>query len=193
LSDSNLGLILGDVMGHGIPSALLSTSIRILFDTLSNSQKMDANYVLNFLNNKILELGNGEYFSFSLYCLYDRDSKVISISRAGFMYPLLVRNGRVDEILSGGDLLGIFKEIIVERKEVQLFPGDFLLFYTDGLTETRDKNKVFFKSKLMKLLSKIDDTYTSSEVKSLIQSELVFHLGEESYLDDICLIIIKVM
>jgi sigma-B regulation protein RsbU (phosphoserine phosphatase) len=66
--------------------------------------------------------------------------RTLSYSNAGHNPPLLVRaDGTLEKLSSGGTVLGVFPDTAYDEAELSLMPGDRLLFYTDGITEARDR------------------------------------------------------
>jgi sigma-B regulation protein RsbU (phosphoserine phosphatase) len=74
------------------------------------------------------------------YARLDGVRRTLSYSNAGHNPPLLVRaDGTLEKLSSGGTVLGVFPDTAYDEAELPLMSGDRLLFYTDGITEARDR------------------------------------------------------
>ncbi|HPS59180.1 MAG TPA: PP2C family protein-serine/threonine phosphatase [Spirochaetota bacterium] len=119
---------------------------------------------------------------------------MLKYARAGHPYPVLIRNGVVSELLSGGGAIGIDSYMKYDETSIQLEPGDKILSYTDGLTEETDSTKEMFMDKyFQKVLPalasmKIDDVvsiscrrlieYCGSKISRMIYACSVLRLCE---------------
>lgn len=131
-----------DVTGHGFGPALLATRVssEVRSGIVYGRPPRD---IVRSLNRFICEHFSEAnlYLSF-LAAEIDLSRRRITFSGAGHPSPLLIRsNGAtVETLASQNPLIGVVKEILTDEPEhtVELEPGDRLVFYTDGLTETVD-------------------------------------------------------
>jgi sigma-B regulation protein RsbU (phosphoserine phosphatase) len=137
LDEKHIGFYVADVVGHGMPAALLTIFLKhaiVTRQTLGNSYKIySPQEVLESLNTRMVELKlSGSQFISCCYCLLNVETLTLTISRAGHPYPILVRVGDPQRLQSEGPLLGIFDDAVFEQQSFQLQPGDKLLVYSDG-------------------------------------------------------------
>jgi len=137
LDEKHIGFYVADVVGHGMPAALLTIFLKhaiVTRQTLGNSyQIFQPQQVLQSLNSKIVEQGlSGSQFISCCYCLLNIETLKLTISLAGHPYPILIRAADLQRLQSEGPLLGIFDNAVFEQKSFQLRPGDKLLVYSDG-------------------------------------------------------------
>lgn len=184
------GIFISDVSGHGLPAALITTMLKALNNTSGNLKFSPAAF-LNYLNTHLV--GQiGENFLTAIYAVYDTGTRVLKYSRAGHPYPLLIRNGAVTELRSGGGAIGIDSYMKYEEASIQLETGDKVLFYTDGLTEETDRSgRMFMDTYFEKVLPavcgmRIDDVITIS------YRRLTEFSGSEKFEDDICILGLEV-
>ncbi|MCD6589207.1 MAG: SpoIIE family protein phosphatase [Candidatus Fermentibacteraceae bacterium] len=144
LPDGNLGMAVADVSGKGIPAALtmagmkgiLGASVRSLFDM---------SQIMKRVNSELTVEGNITGLVGLFYSVLDTRNGTLSYCNAGHNPPLLVsRTGDVRFLEDGGLLMGVVKHADYEHGTVQMHPGDVLVMYTDGITETMDENDVEF-------------------------------------------------
>jgi phosphoserine phosphatase RsbU/P len=129
-------ICVGDVIGKGFPAAFLLSSLHASVKPLFKQMPEPAE-MCSRLNASICELDlNGRFISL-VYGVLDRESRRFSYSNAGHNPPLLLRQDSVEQLSAGGRILGL-TESSYAAETIQLEPGDRLVFYTDGITETRN-------------------------------------------------------
>jgi serine phosphatase RsbU (regulator of sigma subunit) len=139
LDESHVGLSIADATGHGMPAGLLTMFIKRTMrgkETYSGACRLLPECeVLGVLNQELLEADLTQcHFVTALYATYSEDTRQLCWARAGAPYPILVRDGlSPQQIRSDGTLLGVLPEPHFERVELDLQPGDVVIFHTDGL------------------------------------------------------------
>lgn len=131
--------LLADVSGKGaaaaIYAALASGIIRFLVDEELNPTQM-----LTKLNKSLFSRAPDGNFVALTYCTWDDQQLVLELASSGLPEPLLCRDGMVRKLKAHGLPLGLFPEADYEVMRIQCERGDTLLFYTDGVVETVDKD-----------------------------------------------------
>ncbi|MBF0276332.1 MAG: SpoIIE family protein phosphatase [SAR324 cluster bacterium] len=144
LKKEKLGLMIGDVTGHGISAALISFMVANSFKQYAyalDSTEMVINFTNGNLENK-LPLGT---FATMFYAIFDPATQSLLYTNAG-QPPGLVIRPQTQEILnfnSDGPPIGVFSNQVTNYKETlfQLMPGDKFLLYTDALFEVVNSKK----------------------------------------------------
>jgi serine phosphatase RsbU (regulator of sigma subunit) len=135
LAPTKLALSIADVVGKGIPAALLMSNLQAsvrAFATEATHPRELCQQVNRILCGHIAE---GRFISFC-YCVLYTDVGVLTYTNAGHYPPILVRaNGTVERLAAGGPVLGIFSDACYEQGEVNVGSGDRVVLYTDGITE----------------------------------------------------------
>jgi len=130
-------LVMGDVMGKGVPAGLLMTLLRgMLRAEVLSGQPPDR--ILHDLNHLAQEdLAQSHRFVTLFYSDYDPRSRLLRYANAAHNPPLLWRRrqGRVDRLDAPGFLIGLQSEAEYECRQIRLEPGDVVVYYTDGVTE----------------------------------------------------------
>ncbi len=137
LSPTRLGLSIADVVGKGIPAALLMSNLQAAVRAFATGATEPAD--LCHQVNRILcgHIAEGRFISFC-YCVIDVDLGTLTYSNAGHFPPIVVRaDGCVERLTSGGAVLGVLPEAVYEQGAVNLGTGDRLVLFTDGITEAR--------------------------------------------------------
>jgi hypothetical protein len=137
LGDNQLGVLIADVTGHGVPAALIASMLKVAFASQS-AHAEDPARVLTGLNEALCGKFE-EHFVTAAYLYIDLKAKIVRYAGAGHP-PLLCSNGANGDgrsIEKNGFFLGMFPEAEYSSIEMQLQPGDRYLLYTDGLPESK--------------------------------------------------------
>ena len=131
-------------MGHGVRAALITAMMRAMIETHA-TEAPDPGRLLTQLNSEftgILKQTGTLVFVTVLYCVINVREGIARFARAGHPPPLQVRrsSGEVQTIIMGaadsaGPAIGIIPNAQFKTTETKLAPGDYLLFYTDGIIE----------------------------------------------------------
>src|SRR5215470_10857328 len=137
-------LCVGDVMGKGMPAALVMSNLQALVKAFA-SAAAPPHRLCEQINRAVCgNLPEGKYITF-FYGLFETASRRFVYANAGHNPPLLARrDGRTARLSEGGIVLGFFPERGYEQGEMKLRAGDRLLFFTDGVTEAANDAGAFF-------------------------------------------------
>jgi sigma-B regulation protein RsbU (phosphoserine phosphatase) len=136
--DSRLALTIADVVGKGIPAALLMSNLQAAVRAFA-SEAAEPHALCSQVNRILCgNIAEGRFISF-FYCVLDAAAGVVTYTNAGHYLPMLVRvDGSVERLDAGGPVLGVIPAAEYQQSHVALGPGDRLILFTDGLTEARD-------------------------------------------------------
>ena len=135
--------VVADVSGKGVSSALLASLLQGAF-LMAAADAADIGGMLGRLNAFLLDRTRGEKYATIFYCTLD-SSGHLGFANAGHCVPYLVSaDGKIRKLESSGFPVGMLEEAIFEKQETQLAPGDKIVIYSDGLTETEGAEGVFF-------------------------------------------------
>lgn len=185
LDGGKTALVVGDVMGSGIDAATTMGRLRTATTTLA-SLDLEPTRLLEHLD-KITQ-GLDHSIATCVYAVYDPKLRQVRIANAGHLPPARVRPGHAPEFLElpTGVPLGV-GGVAFSTTAVDLGPGDQLVFYTDGLVETRQHP---LDERLDALLELLDDPYRPlEECCDLLLRTL--HRPDNS--DDVALLIARVL
>jgi len=138
LDEEHIGFYLADVVGHGMPAALLTIFLKqalVMRQTIENNYRIfSPSEVITNLNVRMAaQKLSGYQFATCCYCLLNTNTLEMTYARAGHPYPILIRSGQPPEQLEiRGSLLGVFEQAEFPQQKIQLQPGDKLLIYSDG-------------------------------------------------------------
>ena len=187
-------LVIGDVMGKGIPAGLLMTMLRGMLraEVLTG---LPPDRILHDLNQlAIYDLDQSHRFVTLFYSDYDPRTKKLRFANAAHNPPLLWRSSKkkIIKLDAEGDIIGLQKDAEYQCGEIQLESSDTVLYYTDGITETSNSSGARFgEKKLINIFTKLC-TKSSSAQKILneIFKTLDNFSGNKKILDDDASIVI---
>lgn len=139
LDETHLGFYIADAVGHSIPAALLTMFLKhaaVLRKTEGNRYTLfSPKEVIDHLNTAMIQQQlKGSLFATVCCCQLNTETLDFSFARAGHPYPILIRPGQEPiQLQSRGGLLGVFEEMDFEQIDTQLYPGDKILLYSDGI------------------------------------------------------------
>ncbi|MFI2907519.1 SpoIIE family protein phosphatase [Streptomyces sp. PDY-4] len=183
LEDGRTALVVGDVMGSGIPAAATMGRLRTATHTLA-SLGLDPAVLLEHLDR--ITAGLDQALATCVYAVHDPRERRCTIANAGHLPPARVRAGHAAELLDlpTGVPLGV-GGVGFSTTTVELGPGDRLVLYTDGLVETR---RHALDDRLDRLLGLLDRPgHSLEEVCDL----LLGTLREPDNVDDVALLIAR--
>lgn len=192
LPDGRVAIGLGDVAGKGVPAALLMARLysAARYELLT---KPTPSAAMAGLNIDIASGGLGHRFVTLVFVILNPVTNTATIVNAGHLPPLL-RNAQgrllkigVDE---SGLPLGIKPDTEYQQAEITLEPGDSLILFTDGVTESMDPRNEIYGMK--RLLSFLEGAPAASEALGEALVEDVERFGEgRAQRDDICIICLR--
>jgi sigma-B regulation protein RsbU (phosphoserine phosphatase) len=141
---NSLGIILADVMGHGVAAALIASMVKVAVFNAAEPGQSPAKIVQE-LNSTLCKQAPGQLAS-AIYVELNQEGNLARYTAAGQPPPLLWRRGeqRLDPLDSAGLLLGIRREEPYDDNPFHFAKGDRLLIYSDGLTEAENGKGVSF-------------------------------------------------
>ncbi len=141
--EGNLGLLIADVSGKGVPAALVMATTCSTLRAVAGPE-ITPGAVLEQVNTILCRNIPGKMFVTCLYANLDPARRVIRFANAGHNLPIKRSGGGVEELQATGMPLGLLPGMIYEENEARLEPGDQLLFYTDGIVEAHNRQHEMF-------------------------------------------------
>jgi len=136
-SDTRVALSIADVVGKGLPAALLMSNLQAAVRAFATPDA-DPHDVCRSVNRLLCRnIASGKFVTFC-YCVVDLDRGLVSYANAGHNPPLVVRaEGTIDALSTTGLVLGVSSDWIYTTGTAAFGPGDRLICFTDGMTEAR--------------------------------------------------------
>lgn len=191
MSNQYAGIFLADVSGHGIGSALIASMTKILFKTFT-SEINNPRWFLSNLNTVMVDiLMPVEKFITAFYGIY-HNYRLVYIN-AGHISPFVYSpsTDSFRELLNTACILGYIKNIPMSATEIEVQPGDVMVFFTDGLIEAKSKKDEIFS--IPRLQEFVRRNHASPQLASLILEEVEAYSDEGRGIeDDMTLVVAKV-
>jgi sigma-B regulation protein RsbU (phosphoserine phosphatase) len=189
LKDGRIGVLIGDVADKGVPSALFMARAHALIMAEADIG-LTAGDALRLVNMHITRLQKSTQFVTVLYGILDLKTREFSYARAGHEPPLLLHiDGSVERIPhSSGMALGLWDEIMLDERTIQLLPGDTLLLFTDGMTDCRSpKGEAFGLERIKNTLSALA-THNAQQICDNLLETLKNYQDGSKQDDDVTLV-----
>ena len=185
---SRWALVIGDVMGKGIPAGLLMTMLRGMLraEVLTGFPPDRILYDLNQL--AINDLDQSHRFVTLFYSDYDPRTRKLRFANAAHNPPLLWKNSdqKIIKLDAEGFVLGLQKDAKYHCGEIKLNENDLVLYYTDGIIDASNSlGERFDEERLIKTLTKLcKQSYSSQEILNKIFKKLDDFTGQNRHLED---------
>jgi serine phosphatase RsbU (regulator of sigma subunit) len=187
---------IGDITGHGLASGVLMLMVQTAVRTLLVNNETNTVNFLSTLNQTIYQnlqrMGCDKNLSLALI---DYHQGTLTVSGQHEQMIVLRSEGRIERIdtIDLGFPIGLAETIadFVAEATVQLYPGDGVVLYTDGITEAEDINGVQYG--LERLCQVLSNNWHKSacEIKQAVIDQVWQHIGKQKVHDDITLLILK--
>ena len=185
ISEDEFIVCIGDVSGKGIGAAMLMASFQATLRTLISLGKLDLEYLIHALNDKVMQGAKGEKFITFFIGIYNSKTRKFKYVNAGHNHPF-VTNGRSSKTLDKGCIgLGMLEEIpFLELDEVEISSNSTLVLYTDGVVELENEEGEFFEMERLKKLIKNYYPLNMEDLNNLLFSKLDEWRGQKDFVDD---------
>jgi serine phosphatase RsbU (regulator of sigma subunit) len=197
LDDGRLGLVIADVSGKGMPAALYMALTRSLVRAEARRNTSPGQVLLN-THRLLLEIRDNPQaragmFITAFYGILDVKARQLRYARAGHDYPVVYSpsQGRYQTLQAPGSMLGMLKEAFVEEQRIDLLPGDWLVLFTDGVTDTLSPEGEFFG--MQNLLDQVQTSHaqTPAEMLEAIFEQVQRFQGAAEAYDDRSLLVAR--
>jgi sigma-B regulation protein RsbU (phosphoserine phosphatase) len=201
LSDRILDLIVGDVMGKGVPAALLGAGtkghfLKALSAMLSSScvAPLPGDIVQTVHDLMVEELIDLEAFVTLTYARFDLDARRLDFVDCGHPRTLHVRAAASRAaLLEGSNVpLGFRLDEIYGQSSVPFGDGDLFFFYSDGITEARDgQGRLFGRDRLRRCIEEAA-TLPAEEVVERVRAAVMAFSHTRTFSDDLTCVAVKI-
>ena len=189
LGRQRLGLVIGDIAGKGIAGALLMANLQANLRSQCATAAEQPKQFLHSVNQLFFEnTADCDYATF-FFSEYDDTSRRLRYANCGHLPALLFRrDSSLERLDSTATVLGLFHKWDCTLDERQLFPGDTLVLYTDGITESfNDSGEEFGDHRLIESLHRHRALSPPALIDSIVADVRKFNPRDQQ--DDITLIV----
>ena len=194
--DGAWGIAVGDVSGKGIGAALVMATLQASLRTQALRPRSQIETLMKNINRLLGESSPAEFFVSLFYSEYQPAARILTYVNAGHNPPLVVRRSHDRCILfklhSGGAPVGAFQSSRYRAATFQLEPGDLVVAYTDGITESEDpEGEPFGQHRLEQILC-CCGAQDPQELLGTILDQLSAYSWRDSQADDMTLVVMRV-
>ena len=205
LQENSINLAIADVIGKGIPAAIMMSSfrgavkafleaVRDVPDRCSERIRSDCHKaIVNRLNRMACEeCRDGEFITL-FHAAINVEDTTITYCNCGHEPAILMRDGQLTDLQKGGLVLGVDPKAEYEVETIKLKEGDCLLFFTDGLIDAANfEGQLWGKERLLESVKNV----TAHSAEQMIQEVLGYRrrfVGLARQIDDMSMIAVRVV
>lgn len=191
--DDQLGVVIADVSGKGVPAALLMAFLRA-----SLRAAIHVGYApqvtLAKINNLVGESVESSQYITAFYGVLDATNHTLAYANAGHNPPLLMNSDGTAQFMERGELpLGMFRGARYYEYFQQIEPGQTLVLYTDGVTEAADEDGAEYGRVRLEQIVREGRDLTARELIAHIYADVLRWTGGHGANDDITFVIVKAL
>lgn len=198
LPNNRIGFVQVDVSGHGVASAMVGAMFKMAFQSFARTTNSTAG-LLKVINDEMFKVLPDSDFLTVFYGIIDTKTFDMTFTNAGHPKPLLFRRSgaTIVELYEGGPLVGAFSGMEYDEETVQLYSGDSVLIFTDGVTEAlklgdpNSEHEYYGEERLLKVFRDCQGKDGQATI-DFIMSDLESFRGSPSFDDDISLLLVSV-
>ncbi len=191
LGGDRLALVIADTSGKGIGAALLMANLQANLRSQSAIAFDQPQRFLQSVNQLFYENTTDSAYATLFFAEYNDQARQLRYANCGHHAAVLLRSASVERLDSTCTVLGLFKEWQCSIEERQIFPGDILALYTDGVTEAfNDEGEEFGEQRLIEAVRRNRDLPSEELLAAIVDDLQRFSSGGEQH-DDITLIVAK--
>jgi sigma-B regulation protein RsbU (phosphoserine phosphatase) len=192
LPHNRLALAVGDASGKGLAAALMISNVQSSLRTAVAFAGNDGAAVLGAVNREVHASSLPDRYATLFYGVFDEATRALRYVNAGHNPPMVIRRERsVVRLECGGPPVGMFPNWTYEQGAVQLDPGDLVLAYTDGVTETvNPAGEEWGEEGLLRAVAERNAESADGMVEGIFRSMDEFSLGRQT--DDATVIVLRV-
>ncbi len=196
LPGGRLGFAVGDISGKGIGAALMMANLEACLRGQAPSTR-SLPELISRVNNLVYEASSANRYATFFYAEYDTQTRAIRYVNAGHNAPFVVRPSGADcDVFRwdvGGPVVGLLPEARYQQGCFELLPGDLILLYTDGVSESMNTQEEEWGEEALIACAKTCCGLSAREVlDQLMSAAIAFAAGAPQH-DDMTLVVLRVV
>ncbi|HEV2221524.1 MAG TPA: GAF domain-containing SpoIIE family protein phosphatase [Candidatus Acidoferrales bacterium] len=191
-STGELGIALGDVSGKGSAAALYGAAAVGIMRSLAPQHLAPAK-ILQKLNQIICERRIEGRFMTMCFLSWQPAERILRVANAGQEQPLIFQNGRGEKLPLAGFPVGMFDDSTYDEMRLVLAPGDIVVLYSDGVTDTQNFGAQFYGWQRLSAAVSSQAGLSSAEIADQLLTNVDEFSGGRHPFDDRTLVVLKVI
>jgi serine phosphatase RsbU (regulator of sigma subunit)/fumarate reductase subunit D len=196
LKNGKILMVVGDVTGHGVPSAMITAAAKAACDVARAVYNDDVGVaqLLEIMNYAIFESAKRKFVMTCFASIIDPHKRTITYANAGHNFPYLFRKGEdgkgeFGSLMIRGNRLGDVRESKYDTKTQELLAGDVLVWYTDGIVECESSTGEEYGEKRFRASVRRAAALDAAEMRDAIVADANEFFGDVARKDDITMIV----
>lgn len=195
LVGSKVLLVIGDVTGHGIPSAMITAAAKAACDVARyvHRDEVTVTRLLEVMNHAIFESAQRRFVMTCFASIVDTKARTITYANAGHNFPYLFRadegKGEFGSLMVRGNRLGDERNSKYEARTTDLAVGDVVIWYTDGIVECENEAGEEYGEKRFRASIRRAAGLDAGEMRNAIIAEANDYFGDTIRKDDITMVV----
>jgi serine phosphatase RsbU (regulator of sigma subunit) len=188
-------VVIGDVTGHGVPSAMITAAAKAACDVARHlhGDGVTVTRLLEIMNYAIFESAQRRFVMTCFASIVDTRARTITYANAGHNFPYLFRagegKGEFGSLMIRGNRLGDDPASRYEAKTTELLSGDTLVWYTDGIVECDNAAGDEFGERRFRVAVRKAGALDPADMRDAIVAEAMEYFGTTPRKDDITMIV----
>jgi serine phosphatase RsbU (regulator of sigma subunit) len=195
LGGDHTGIALADVAGKGIAAALIMSVVQASLRVISSEPNVELPQLAAKMNYFLYRSTGPNSYATFFYAQLDEHTRELRYVNAGHNAPYLLRAGGespVEELTTGGTIIGMFPQTRYEEGTLALNTGDVLIVFSDGVTEAQNPAEEEFGEERLKDVLRAVGTLPIEEMSARITAELKGWIQDAAQYDDLTFVLMKV-
>ena len=188
-------VVIGDVTGHGVPSAMITAAAKASCDVARyvHNDDVTVTTLLEIMNHAIFESAQRRFVMTCFASIIDTKARTITYANAGHNFPYLFRpgegKGEFGSLMIRGNRLGDDRNSKYDAKTTELAIGDVLVWYTDGIVECENEMGEEYGEKRFRASVRKAAALDAGEMRDAIIADAGAFFGEAIRKDDITMVV----
>ncbi|MCS6913244.1 MAG: SpoIIE family protein phosphatase [Myxococcales bacterium] len=202
LPDGKVLVVIGDVTGHGVPSAMITAAAKAACDVVRtlDGAHLTPGRLLSLVNRAIYEAARRRFVMTCFACIIDTRTRTVTYSNAGHNFPYLYRHrpdvqsgeSEFTVLMARGNRLGDVAESTYTESSQPLRPGDVLIFYTDGIVECENAAGEEYGEKRFRASIRNAGDLDAAQMRDAVVAAATTFYGDRAHKDDITLVVARI-
>src|SRR5438270_5176485 len=182
----------GELVAAGAAAVAGAASMQAPRWTVAAERMESPAEVLALLNRHLYHSTPAEKYATLFLGIYDGETRKFRYSNGGHLPPFVIHDsGEVRKLETGGLVIGLFPEIVLEEEEVRLSPGDIFIAFSDGVTEPENEFGEFGEERLLDLV-RSNRHLPLERISDIVIAAVQDWIGENEQPDDVTLVLARV-
>lgn len=197
IDSDHLAVVMADVSGKGVPAALFMVIAKTLIKNRAQFVNGEKSYspadILSYVNEQLCEGNKADMFVTVWLCIIEISTGKCTAANAGHEYPAIRRAGGKFELVKNrhSPAVAVMEGIKFRDIQFELYPGDTLYVYTDGVPEATDsENQLFGTDRMLEALNEFPEN-SVSELLANVKEHIDGFVGNAPQFDDITMLCLK--